>query len=285
MNWAVPPFDDVHVRKAANWILDKAGILQAWGGTTLGEIATHNIPPIVLGDKLTAEYNPYATPDNRGDEAKAKEEMKQSKYDSDKDGVCDADVCKNLVMVNRNYGAWADSEPVVVSSLEKIGIQVKPRPLATSAAYTTIQTVKNMVPLALNAGWGKDYPDAYTFAGPLFDGRSLIATGNTNYPLMGLTPEKAQELGIKYPSGVQIPSVDADIDACQKIPGNQPDQRNDCYANLDKKLMEEDVPWVPYLWAKNATITAPSMTKYEFDQFSGYLSLTQVAVNNNATLT
>jgi peptide/nickel transport system substrate-binding protein len=284
MNWAVPPFDDVHVRKAANWIMDKAGILQAWGGTTFGDIATHNIPPIVLGDKLTADYNPYATPDNRGDEAKAKEEMKQSKYDSNKDGVCDADVCKNLVMVNRNFGAWADSEPVVVSSLEKIGIQVKPRPLATSAAYTTIQTVKNMIPIALNAGWGKDFADAVTFAVPLFDGRSIIATGNTNYPLLGLTPEKASELGIKIPSGAQIPSVDADIDACQKIPGDQPDQRNQCYADLDKKLMEEDVPWVPYLWAKQVTITAPSLTKWEFDQFSGYISLTQVAVNNNATL-
>jgi hypothetical protein len=161
---------------------------------------------------------------------------------------------------------------------------VKPRELATSAAYTTIQTVKNMIPIALNAGWGKDYADAFTFALPLFDGRSIIATGNTNYPLLGLTPEKAEELGIDYPSGTQIPSVDADIDACQKIPGNQPDQRNECYANLDKKLMEEMAPWVPYLWAKQVTITAPSVTKFEFDQFSGYLSLTQTAVNNNATL-
>jgi len=284
LNWATPPFDDLHVRKAANWVMDKAGILQAWGGTTLGDIATHNIPPIVLGDKLGADYNPYASPDNKGDEAKAKEEMKQSKYDSNKDGVCDADACKNLVMINRNVTPWTDAEPVVVASLQKIGIEVKPRELASSAAYTTIQTVKNMIPLALNAGWGKDYADAYTFAGPLFDSRSIIPTGNTNYPLQGLTESQAGELGIKYPSGAQIPSVDADIDACQQIPGDQADQRNDCYANLDKKLMEQGPPWVPYLWAKNITITAPSMTKFEFDQFSGYLSVTQVAVNNNATV-
>ncbi len=49
---------------------------------------------------------------------------------------------------------------------------MKPRELASSAAYTTIQTVKNKIPIALNAGWGKDYADAYTFAGPLFDARS-----------------------------------------------------------------------------------------------------------------
>jgi peptide/nickel transport system substrate-binding protein len=284
LNSATAPFDDVHVRKAANWIMDKAGILQAWGGTTFGQIATHNIPPIVLNDKLTAEYNPYASEGNRGDEAKAKEEMKQSKYDSNKDGVCDGQACSNLVMMNRNVTPWTDAEAVVVSSLEKIGIKVKPRNLASSAAYTTIQTVKNNIPIAMNAGWGKDYADAYTFAGPLFDSRTITPTGNHNYSLTGMTQAQAAELGIPYPEGITIPSVDADIDACQEITLDQPDQRNQCYADLDKKLMEEAVPWIPYLWANNITVTAPSVTKFEFDQFSGYLSYTQMAVNNNATV-
>jgi peptide/nickel transport system substrate-binding protein len=284
MNWAVPPFDDIHVRKAVNWVMDKQGILQAWGGSTFGEIATHNIPPIVLGEKLGSDYNPYASEGNRGDEAKAKEEMKQSKYDTNKDGVCDAKECSNLVMPNRNTPTFSDSEAVVVSSLEKIGIKVKPRQLASSAAYTTIQTVKNRIPIALNAGWGKDYADAYTFVGPLLDGRSIKATGNSNYALLGLTKDQASEFGIPYPEGVTIPSIDSDIDACQKIALDQPDQRNQCYADLDKKLMEEDVPWVPYLWAQNITVTAPSVTKFEFDQFSGYLSYTQMAVNNKETI-
>jgi len=280
MNWAVPPFDDLHVRKAANWVMDKAGILQAWGGTTFGDIASHNIPPIVLDDKLGPDYNPYPSEGNRGDEAKAKEEMKQSKYDTNKDGVCDAKECSNLVMINRNTPTFADSEAVVVSSLNKIGIKVKPRELASSAAYTTIQTVKNRIPIALNAGWGKDFADAVSFVVPLFDSRSIIPTGNTNYPLQGLTPDQAKTLGIPYPSGVTIPSVDADIDACQKIPAEQKDQSTQCYADIDKKLMEEDVPWVPYLWAKNITVTGNTVTKWEFDQFSGYLSFTQMAVNN-----
>jgi len=280
MNWAVPPFDDLHVRKAANWVMDKAGILQAWGGTTFGDIASHNIPPIVLDDKLGPDYNPYPSEGNRGDEAKAKEEMKQSKYDTNKDGVCDAKECSNLVMINRNTPTFADSEAVVVSSLNKIGIKVKPRELASSAAYTTIQTVKNRIPIALNAGWGKDFADAVSFVVPLFDSRSIIPTGNTNYPLLGMTPDQAKTLGIPYPSGVTIPSVDADIDACQKIPAEQKDQSTQCYADIDKKLMEEDVPWVPYLWAKNITVTGNTVTKWEFDQFSGYLSFTQMAVNN-----
>jgi peptide/nickel transport system substrate-binding protein len=284
MNWITPPFDDLHVRKAANWVMDKAGILQAWGGSTFGDIAGHNIPPIVLGDALGPDYNPYPSDGNHGDEAKAKEEMKQSKYDTNKDGVCDAKECSNLVMINRNTPVFADSEAVVVSSLEKIGIKVKPRELASSAAYTTIQTVKNKIPIALNAGWGKDFADAVSFVLPLFDGRSIIPTGNTNYPLVGLTASQASSLGVSIPSGVTIPSVDSDVDACQKIPATQADQRNQCFADIDKKLMEDVAPWVPYLWAKNITVTGNTVTKWEFDQFSGYLSYTQMAVNNNATV-
>jgi len=279
MNWTTPPFDDVHVRKAANLIMDKAAMLQAWGGSSFGQIATHIMPPSVLNDQLTQSFDPYNTPGFHGDVAKAQAEMKQSKYDTNKDGICDAPACKNMVMINRNVTPWTDLEPVVVSSLGKIGIAVKPRELATSAAYTTIQTVKNNIPIALNAGWGKDYADAYTFAAPLFAGTSVIATGNTNYALVGLTPSKAAEVGTKIPAGVSIPNVDTAIADCEKIQATDP-ARTTCWVNFDKTAMEQAVPWIPYLWANNPTINNASLTHYEFDQFSGYVSLTEIAVNN-----
>src|SRR6266581_663844 len=279
MNWTTPPFDDVHVRKAANLIMDKAAMLQAWGGSSFGQIATHITAPIVLNDQLTQSYDPYATPGFHGDLAKAQAEMKQSKYDTNKDGLCDAAACKNMVMINRNVTPWTDLEPVVVSSLNKIGIAVKPRELATSAAYTTIQTVKNNIPIALNAGWGKDYADAYTFAAPLFAGTSIIETGNTNYAMVGLTPSEASSLGTKIPAGVTIPNVDSNITDCEKIQATDPN-RTTCWANFDKTVMEQAVPWVPYLWANNPTINNASLTHYEFDQFAGYISMTEIAVNN-----
>jgi peptide/nickel transport system substrate-binding protein len=279
MNWATPPFDDIHVRKAANLIMDKAAMLQAWGGPSFGQIATHITPPIVLNNELTQSYDPYATPGFHGDLGKAQAEMKQSKYDTKKTGMCDVAACKNLVMINRNVTPWTDLEPVVVQSLAKIGIGVKPRELATSAAYTTIQTVKNKIPIALNAGWGKDYADASTFFIPLMAGTSIIPTGNTNYALVGMTSSQAKDLGIGIPAGASIPNLDSDIDTCQKTPATDP-SRNTCWANLDRKTMEQAVPWVPYLWAVNQTVTNASVTHYEFDQFSGYLSMTEFAVNN-----
>jgi peptide/nickel transport system substrate-binding protein len=283
MNLSTPPFDDIHVRKAANFVMNKAGILRAWGGTTFGQIATHVMPPSVINDTLGQDFNPYASPNFAGDEAKAKEEMKQSKYDSNKDGVCDASACKGLIMVNRNTPPWTNAEPVVVDSLAKIGIQVKPRELADH--YTAVQTVKNQIPIGMDTGWGKDYPDAATFGAPLFGGPNIVPTNNSNYGLIGLTPEKAKTLGIKVPAGMTFPSVDADIAKCSQISvETQSDQRVACFVDLDKKIMTEVVPWVPFLWSQVVTTTAPSVTKYEFDQFSGFISLTQIAVNNKATV-
>ena len=41
-----PPFDDIHVRRAMNWIMDKQALVQGWGGPTIGAVANHIVPNI-----------------------------------------------------------------------------------------------------------------------------------------------------------------------------------------------------------------------------------------------
>jgi peptide/nickel transport system substrate-binding protein len=151
MNMTVPPFDDVHIRKAVNWVLDRQALLQAHGGPEVVQLATHIIPPTVLNGRLGADYNPYASEGNRGDEAKAKEEMKQSRYDTDKDGRCDAAACRNLVFLTPNETPYTEVEPIIQQGLAKLGIVLKPRELATGAVFTTFQTVANEIPM-VNTG-------------------------------------------------------------------------------------------------------------------------------------
>jgi ABC-type transport system substrate-binding protein len=282
MNLLVPPFDDIHVRKAVNYVLDKAALQKAWGGPVVGgDVATTIEPPTVLGD--TADYNPYPSPDNAGDVQAAQDEMKQSKYDSNGDGKCDASVCKNVVMVNRNYAPWTDMSPILQDNLSQIGINLKIRELEAGTAYTTIQTVKNLIPIAANAGWGKDYADPYTFA-VLFDSSGISCTGQVNYSEVGMTRAQAKECGVldawnavtdngKNP----VPSVGDKFNQCVAATG---DSRNPCWAEFDRDLMENVVPWVPYLWAAFPAVTGDSVTKYEYDQFSGAISYCHIAVNN-----
>ncbi len=270
MNTTQPPFDDVNVRKAANFIMDKAAIQQQRGGPVQGKIATHIAPDELYSGRFPADYDPYPT-----DEAKAKEAMKASKYDTDKDGVCDAPVCNNVFHISRNIEPWTKYNPIIEQSFEKIGIKLQTRELPVSNAYTTIQTVARNVPVASNAGWGKDYADASTFFEPLMAGTSIVPTGNSNYSLIGLTPEKAKELKIDYPE-TPVPSIDADIQACVAKIG---DERIDCWVALDQKLMEEVVPWVPYSFANSVSVIGPAVTNWEFDQNSGYQALSKVAVD------
>jgi peptide/nickel transport system substrate-binding protein len=274
MNLTQPPFDDIHVRKAANWIMDKEGLRRAWGGAVKGDIAHHIVPDTMFNNELE-DYAPYATEGDAGDEEKAKEEMAQSKYDTNQDGICDAPECKNVLHVTRTTDIWRNMVPVIEESFRKIGIEVTTREFEDS--YTVIQTVKRQVPVSSTPGWGKDYADASTFM-VLFDSASILPEGNVNYSLVGLTSEQAADIGAK--GTIQgLPSVDDDIKACNELTDQE---RLDCWMELDQKLMEEIVPWVPYLDANADFVTSEQITHYVFDQFAGEPAWAHMAVQPEA---
>lgn len=278
MNFLTPPFDDVHVRRAVNFVIDKATLQKAWGGPIHGEIATHIMPPTVL-DFAGERFNPFPSRNFGGDLQAAKNEMKQSGYDANQDGVCDAEVCKNVLFVNRTSPPHVNMTPTIQNNLAQIGIDLRPRELDSGTAYTTIQTVHNLVPIASNAGWGKDYADPSTFA-VLFHSSGINCEGQINYSEIGMTPQQAAECKVTPQYNTvkdHLPNVDADIDHCNEL---LDEERRACWVALDKKLTQEVVPWVPYLWATNLTLVSPRVTHYEFDQFSGIISLSHIAVSN-----
>lgn len=274
MNLTQPPFDDIAVRKAANLIMDKEGLRRAWGGSVKGDIAQHVVPDTMFNNELE-DYAPYATEGDAGDVEKAMEAMKESKYDTDQDGMCDAPQCKGILHVTRTTDVWKAMVPVIEESFRKIGIEVTTREFEDS--YTVIQTVKRQVPVSSTPGWGKDYADASTFM-VLFDSRSILAEGNVNYSLVGLTGEQATEFGAKGTTS-GLPNVDADIDACNKL---QEDERLSCWQDLDQKLMEDVVPWIPYLDANADFVTSDAVTHYVFDQFSGEPGWAHIAMDPSA---
>ncbi len=279
MNMLTPPFDDINVRRAVNYAIDKQALQKAWGGPPHGDIATHIMPPTVL-DFGGEEYDPYATPNEGGSADLAKQEMAKSKYDTDQDGVCDSAVCDNLVFMNRSSPPQVDMTPSIVDSLSSIGISLKVRELDSSTCYTTIQTVKNLVPISACPGWGKDYADPSTFA-VLFDSSGISCEGQIDYSEMGMDDAKAEECGVKAEFDKvkdSIPNADADIARCNALTG---DDRTSCWIQLDKDLMTKYIPWVPYLWSTNFTVVGPSVTTYVYDQFSTTISWCHIAVNNN----
>jgi peptide/nickel transport system substrate-binding protein len=271
MNLTQAPFDDVQTRRALNWVMDKAALVQAWGGPTVGQVADHVVPNTLFSDQL-GEYAPYATPGDHGSVAKARAAMRGSRYDTKKNATCSASACKNVLLVADVREVDKKMLPVIEQSVAKIGITFNVR--SVNGAYPAIQTPRNNIPLAERTGWGKDYADALTFFNPLFDGRNIIRQGNSNYSLVGFTPERATQLAVKG-DVTNVPNIDSNLDRCVPLTGRQ---RLACYEQLDRTVMTKVVPWVPYLWSYAQHVTGPKVTQWAFDQFGGSIGYAHVAV-------
>jgi peptide/nickel transport system substrate-binding protein len=270
MNTTQPPFDDVHVRRAMNWVMDRDGLRKAWGGATAGPVADHILPDPMLNNVLKS-FKPFRTPGYHGSVTKAKAEMAQSKYAND-GGVCTAQECKGVLLIMDVRAADKAMLPVLQSSARKIGITFTVR--SVNGAYPVIQTPSRNVPISSRPRWGKDYADPVTFLEPLFYGKNIIASGNTNYSLVGLTQQQATRLKIKGTTS-GVPSIDKQIENCAKRLGAA---RVSCYANLDRILTTQVVPWIPYLWRDQLNVLGPDVATWTFDQSAGLAGFGHVSL-------
>ena len=168
-------------------------------------------------------------------------------------------------------------DPGMVATIEqdakKIGITFTVRPI--NGAYPTIQTPSKNVPIAERPGWGKDYADALTFFTPLFDGRTIIPTGNTNYSLVGITPAQCKTLKVTRQLHRTCRTSTRSSTSARSLIGRP---AHDLLREPRQDLMTKVVPWVPWMWSNVTRITSTNVTKYEFDQFRTTPAYSEISV-------
>ena len=273
-NIAEPPFDDVHVRKAVNWAFDKQGWRQLRGGPSTGELAGH-IFVDTLQNNILADYDPYQSADGSGDMTKAKEEMAQSAYDTDQDGVCDAPECSNILTISDREDPYPEQTALLTQNLQPLGLTLDVKQLERTTMYNKCLDPNSHHALCAAPAWGKDYADGVTFGEPLFASAGLYESC-CNYSLVGATSEQLSDWEYDV---TEVPSVDEKVEECSALePG---DERFQCWAELDQELMEEIVPWVPYLFDNNVDVLSENIQNYSFDQFAGLAAFDSLAVPGN----
>jgi len=271
-NLATPPFDDVNVRKAVNFAIDKAGMRLFRGGESAGVIAGHIIPDGLTGN-LLADYDPYATPNSAGDVEAAKAAMAASVYDSDADGVCDDPVCDGVLFITDEASPYAEQAALITENLVPLGITLDIKAFERSTMYAKCTDPATHMGMCIGPSWGKDFPDAYTFGPPLF-GSAAIFPACCNRSLLGASPDLLAEAGYDV---TEVPSVDDIMAACSALPAG--DERVACWADIDVQLMEQFVPFVVYLFDNNIDITSARIVNYSFDQFAGLAAWDQMALD------
>jgi ABC-type transport system substrate-binding protein len=281
LNVAAPPFDDVHVRKAANLAVDK-GRLLGLPGTPLADFAGHIILDSLLNN-LLLDYDPYATPGHRGDVRKAKAEMARSKYDRNGDGLCDDRRCKNVILVVEDpenrlgrvaEGPFPEQAAVIAQNLKRIGITLDLKIGPSHLARFFIPAER--IPIAHGLAWGKDYPSATNFVLPLFYGPSIAEKDNTAASLVGATAKQLEQWGYSVRA---VPSVDAKIDECLALVGGA---HFECWAEADQLLMERVVPVVPLFVGLTARTVSARVRNFKFDQSVTMPALDQIALRDGS---
>ncbi len=269
MNVAVPPLDDVHVRRAMNWAIDKQKLVDLEGGAvTYG--AYGHILGNVYEDNLLADYDPYGTPGGRGDLEKARAEMKQSRYDTNGDGRCDVGACQGIRAVARQERAAVARE--IAAQLSELGIGVDVDILDTEAWYAVGNDATEKIALVIGLAFGNAYISAEPYM-TVFDGRANDdPPGSYNLSMLAATPEQLKRWGYTV---TEVPSVDARLGACRPLTGAAQFQ---CWSSLDQYLMESIVPWVPYAEVRAAFLASPRLASYTYDAFGGAAALDRLAV-------
>jgi ABC-type transport system substrate-binding protein len=266
LNLALPPFDDIHVRKAANLVLDKARAAASIGNPLRSPLAGHLAPDSLDGNLLLG-YDPYATPGHHGDLAAAKAEMAKSRYDRNHDGICDVAACRGIRAIPF---FWPPPPPdrLFAAELKRLGISIRYLNLS-GAQYSHYFADPHSRTGLISHSFFKQFPNASAFFVTFFS-HTQIPGADTS--LVGASPGELRSFGYGAKS---VPSVEPKIDQCLPLIGESQTQ---CWAELDKLLMEKVVPFVPYLYENNTAAVSARVAKFSFDQFTALPALDRIAL-------
>ncbi len=208
LNNQVPPLNNLDVRKAINYAVNRTEILKQWGGPLAGAPSDQIIPP------GQSDYKQYTIYPNTPNIAMAKKLMQES-------GV-KTPVTLALRTQNDTPGFIPMAE-VIQANLKVIGINVQIVGTPNSVNSGFIVNYKDKVPMGIEP-WSLDFPD----------GEAIINTG-----LDPQTPDALANMA-RFADASFIAPFNGVL-ALQGAP------RQAAYEALDQQIMSQQAPYAPLL--------------------------------------
>jgi peptide/nickel transport system substrate-binding protein len=240
MNNARPPFNQVNMRKAVEYAIDRPAqlrLLGAYAGKRTSQLLVPGIPG----------YRPFnAYPLKGADVAKAKQLAGA--------GVASA---PTLNVVHTTSTTSTNRAQVAEFNLKQVGFKINDQPTPATNYYQVIQTRGTTYNFVTNGGWCADYFDPFDYLNVLFDGRKLQAANNNNYAYFNNA------------------AFNKGLDHAASLSGAA---RAAAYAQLDHDLMAKYAPVVPYIISTNTFFTAPRVKNWIYSTYFGTPYLNALAV-------
>ena len=273
INLAVPPFDDVHVRRAINLVINKREIVSI---RSPGDLIQRHAIPDAFENGLLSAYDPYATADDSGSVERAKAEMRLSRYDTDGDGLCDLPTCSGIyVPVRDDFPESGLAAEAFSEDLSQVGIGLNIQLVPPDDFFGFNFDPSNHSAMTFTYGWGSDYLSAASWFGPLASGPAIGDPSSGNLSLVGATREQLDSIGF---GEVEVPSLDDQINACVARTGAA---QFECWAEADQYLMERIVPWVPLSTRMTTRLISPSVQRFYIEAALTMPALDQIAVSRD----
>jgi hypothetical protein len=274
MNLAVPPFDDVHVRKAVASAIDRRTLLDLRGGAYVGRLTGH--VGFDTSDNDLNRYDPFqALGDASARIQSAKAEMSLSRYDSKRAGACDAPACAHVKAVGIVDEGRRPPEmgELVKSNLSNIGITLDLSLLPPGKAIPQAEDPTTHTAMTMFVSNGQVSPPRISMYEKMYTREGLIpGPADWNLSLVSATSDQLRTWGY---GATEVPNIEDRVARCLAL---FPSFSTPCWTELDQYVTEELVADVPILQENYVEIVPRRVVRYSYDQATDAPALDHAAV-------
>jgi peptide/nickel transport system substrate-binding protein len=234
LNTRTPPFDDVRVRRALSYGVDRRAVLRAMGGHTVGRPTCQMLPPNIPGYVRTC---PYGAPDIRAARR-----------------LVAASGTEGMRVTVRTVPLFRDAARPVVALLDRLGYDATVKVIADAYTYFHEISDSRVHAQAGMIQWFADYPTPSNFL-------ELLSCD-------AFTP--AETINNLNYSEFCDPAIDAQMRAAAATQPPNTRLANRRWARVDRAIVEA-APWVPLYNANSVELVSRRVGGFRFNPVYGTL--------------
>jgi YVTN family beta-propeller protein len=235
MNTRVSPFDDVRVRRALNFAVDRNQVVELFGGTNHARLTCQILPPIVPGYRPYCPYSigPEANQWSAPDTGRARALIEAAGVRGERVVVWDTSFFHGV-------GKY------FVTLLRDLGFDAKWKYVSNPEVYfRKVNDSRTRAQIFGNA-WFADYASASNFLNTLFSCESFVPNSPVNLNTSGFCNS----------------SVDRNISRSLRLSFTNPSAAYDLWARVDRQIVDL-APWIPILNPSESVFISDRLGNYE----------------------